>query len=296
MFYDSLFQNVAVGSIEKIAVNLEDLRTAYQNRVKPNLIRTTRSARKHLRSIADANKDGVLGSSFQGNRAMLGANMQSKDFYKNLDLDEIKNSGDFQVEAMRGMGPLSGLKEKFNKHLDAVIGGDAAVSTVKRMQNRIKNLPKNQKTFVQTGGDVGRTLSETAHHLGVQGIPKAKTPQGREALNRIFGLHEANEMQSYKNAFSRGNLPTFESHQGPQPMLNDVIIANTFKGKGADEVKNIIGKLRSGELDNLKDTLSSDPKAVKFIETLQSGGRINRHARKYLDRQYARLGLDRKNV
>ena len=132
-------------------------------------------------------------------------------------------------------------------------------------------------------------------------MPKAKTKYGREAFNRTVGLHEAEEMKSFRRSPSRpmkGTTheapgPTFHSHVGVQPMLNDVIIANTFKGRGAKDLRAQVGAMRRPELDTLKTVLERDPRSVELIERLEAGGRISRHGRKYLDKMYAKIGMGR---
>lgn len=182
---------------------------------------------------------------------------------------------------------LGGAKGRYDWDLDGL--GLRRLRAVKRMRQKLESMkPADRKPprfFIVQGGDVSRTLSEAGG--GVK-IPKSKTPEAREAFNRTVGLHEATEMASARRSPSRDpDGPTFFSHQGVQPMLNDVNIANTFTGTGAKEFKAQVDAMRAGELRGLKETLAGDPKAEALVERLLAGGRINRHERKYLDRQYA---------
>ena len=125
------------------------------------------------------------------------------------------------------------------------------------------------------------------------------TDRGREMVHNTVGLHEAREIRALHRSSSRklrdplaGKPATFESHIGPDPMLNDVIIANTLTGEGAKGARDLLMKMRAPELKKLRQQLSGDPRAEALIDKLLSGGRINRHGRKYLDRAHAeRLGV-----
>ena len=110
-------------------------------------------------------------------------------------------------------------------------------------------------------------------------------------VHNAIGLHEAREIKALYKSKSRklglGPGPTFESHIGPDPMLNDVIIANTLTGEGAKGAKDLLMKMRAPELKRLKNQLAGDARAEALIDKLLAGGRINRHGRKYLDRAHA---------
>jgi len=117
------------------------------------------------------------------------------------------------------------------------------------------------------------------------------TDRGKEMVHNAIGLHEAREIKALYKSKSRklglGPGPTFESHIGPDPMLNDVIIANTLTGEGAKGAKDLLMKMRAPELKRLKNQLAGDARAEALIDKLLAGGRINRHGRKYLDRAHA---------
>lgn len=275
-------------NLVKIAVTLSDLRRAYKAEVSPHLVRSTRSARKKIRGLRTLNRGTLVGDSIGSAELQQLANAGSKKQLKEYigNMSGVATLARMQVEQLRDLGA----KETPNKRLEQVFGGKYLRGANERVLDRAKKTKKDG--FILVGGDTGRGLSELGNLMGVS-VPKAKTSEGREAINRLIGLHEKLELKSYKKAYSRGPQPTFFSHQGPQPMLSDIIIANTFKGKGGDEVRAAIKGLRGKELDSLQILLQSDPKASALIEKLQSGGRINRHQRKYLDRLYATKVLNR---
>ncbi|MEC8306674.1 MAG: hypothetical protein VXZ72_02310 [Chlamydiota bacterium] len=285
MFYEVLREKRA--SQEKIAVTMADLRRAYKARVKPHLVRPPKNERRFFRQLAQANEGTAAGQGLQGLRLQMAALTLPKEMIESQSATDAYNAGINMAKQFK----QHGVKPRYKSQLDPV---DVALRTQKNLaatQAKLKNVP-DSKLFIRQGGDTSRLFGEAGPSLGLS-MPRSRTPEAREAFNRTVGLHEAAEMTASRRSPSRGFRPTFESHQGPQPMLNDVIIANTFKGKGAKEFKAQVGAMRKKELGNLKLHLSSDPRSVELIEKLESGGRINRHQRKYLDRQYAKIALGR---
>ena len=290
MFYDVLMEKRAE-RLEKVAVTMKMLRKAYKARVKPHLVRSAKSERKFFRKLVDANPTGRLGDELRGLRAGSAALTLSKDGIK-VTKQQAREHGERAVQGLSG----ANVKPRFKGQLDSDNVADMYERNFARLQRRMKGTP-NRDTFILMGGDTSKLLSDGGPGLGIP-IPKAKTKYGREAFNRTVGLHEAEEMKAFRRSPSRtmkGEAvgPTFMSHMGVQPMLNDVNIANTFKGRGARDLRAQVGAMRNPELATLKEVLKQDPRSVELIERLEAGGRINRHGRKYLDRQYAKIGLGR---
>lgn len=290
MFYEVLMEKRAE-RLEKVAVTMKMLRKAYKARVKPHLVRSAKSERKFFRKLVDANPTGELGDALRGLRAGGAAVTLSKDV-KNVTRQQMREHGERTAQGLLG----AKVKQRFKGQLDPENVADMYERNLLRAQRRVKETP-DKKLFIQMGGDTSKLMSDGAPGLGLP-IPKAKTKYGREAFNRTVGLHEAEEMKSFRRSASRAMPggdpgPTFHSHQGVQPMLNDVIIANTFKGRGARDLRAQVGAMRKPELETLKEVLKRDPRSVELIERLEAGGRINRHGRKYLDRMYAKIGLGR---
>jgi hypothetical protein len=284
MFYKVLMQKRA--NLEKVAVTLPELRRAYDAKVRPNLVRTPKETRKFFRRLAQANK-GLTTADLIDEARSRTAMTVPKSWINSKTLED---ADDFGFDTAIGMA-LKKVKSAYKGQLDPDEAGLQAQRGLAKIQDKIKSTADPTYAIIQ-GGDVGRTMAETGHVFGAN-IPKAKTPEAREAFNRAVGLHEAAEMTSGRHSPSRGPKPTFFSHQGVQPMLNDMNIANTFTGRGAKELKAQFHGMREDELSGLKSMLGTDPRSVALVEKLQAGGRINRHERKYLDRQYAKIELGR---
>lgn len=285
MFYDVLMEKRAErAQQEKIAVTLPQLRRAYKARVAPHLIRTPKSERRFTRLLSQANKGDHLVDGLRLNSAALTV---PKAQLEGMPGAVAHQGGKDLATTLTTMG----IKPRYQGQLDPDAVGLMSQKNVAAVQAKMKNTAARD-TFIYQGGDTSRLMAEVGPVAGLS-IPKSRTPEAREAFNRTVGLHEAAEMKSYRHSPSRGAGPTFASHQGVQPMLNDVNIANTFTGTGAKEFKAQVDGMRNAELLGLKMELKSDPRSVELIEKLQAGGRINRHQRKYLDQQYAKIALGR---
>ena len=134
------------------------------------------------------------------------------------------------------------------------------------------------------------------------GFPVPQTGAGKEAVNRLIRLHEAEEASTGRRLARLGEGATggtFASHLDLNPMLQDVNIANTMKpspslsSKGVQEVKDFVGAMRKSELsDALKEleergSQVSAPNTARYkkhLQDLMEGQRINRHARKFLNK------------
>ncbi len=257
--------------LEKIAVTLEQLRTAYKATVSPRILRSPRSSRKHLRQLQLANPVSV--NIAQDRVATAGGALVAPNITPELRAQLTAFSEDkATAHAMFGRA------EKYPGHARNVYGPEVMSKALDRLVNKTRP----GQPIIAVGGDSGRILNESSLATGIH-VPKATSREGREAINRAIGLHEARELQSLK---SPGTKKKFFSHVDTQPMLNDMNIANTFQGKGGEELRAAFHALRKPELEQLKDLLRADPRSVSLIETLQSGGRISRHGRRHIEQTY----------
>lgn len=147
------------------------------------------------------------------------------------------------------------------------------------VQQRLINHPAD--ILIGRGGDAVKALGKVAP-MPLPNIDGS----AKEVVNRLVDLHEISERSMQKSY--PGMFPNFESHLGPQPMLNDMNITNTYTGPGADGVRQYMRTLRQGELDNLK---SAVPQHAEAIDRLQAGERISRHARRRIEIDYMRQAL-----
>ena len=139
---------------------------------------------------------------------------------------------------------------------------------------------------------VGRNVERG---LARHGIPVPKTPAAQEAFSRNIKRHEFNEALAAKNTIAEsadqtvGSTRPIATHFGPEVLIQDMNMANAFKGPGAKEYQGAIMSMRKGELSYLKENLS-DPANRDAVDVLLRGGRINRHRIKKIKKDYLRTG------
>ena len=152
------------------------------------------------------------------------------------------------------------------------------------------------------GGDLAKNTSRLARDVYGENLPVPKTGAGKEAVNRLIRLHEAEEGSTARRLARLGENATggrFATHLDINPMLQDVNIANSMKAspslgrKGVQELKSYVNEMRSPELFDMLVELNQRGAKVsgsdaqryrKHVEDLMAGKRINRHARKFLNR------------
>lgn len=267
-YYQAADQNLVHSLLEKHAVDISQLTRAYNKTVKPAVFRVSRGQAKanaRLRKIlTERGAPQELVSTF--GQAQLAAAVPKRQVlqYKNPDL--IRN--------IVGQATSPYLTKS-----EVRAAQESMVGQVNRMKVKGRGM-------IGMPGDQSRAFK---YEAGVD-VPKDLSGSAKNIINRATGLHEAAELKAFiQSATSRGKAsgPTFASHIGPNPMLNDVNIANTLTGKGSEEAARVIMQMRRPELKMLRAQLNHDVRAKELIDRLLSGNRISRHGRRYLDRAYA---------
>ena len=258
--------------MDKEAVDLSQLRKAYSAMVKPRVFKSTASEAKATRRLHKVLErrgapEALINQLKQGeiSAAFSTANLPPR------------GAAAHHTEQMLGPYLTPSELRKAQRQAESQLGRLRA-----RSSQPVISMPKDQVTAFN-------------QHAGLYS-PNV-TGESREVFNRAIGLHEAREVRALNRSASRHmgmGGPTFHSHLGPDPMLNDVIIANTLKGEGAQGAKDLIMRARRGELYSLRRALKGDPKSVELVDRLLAGGSINRHGRKYLDRAHAKMLNDAK--
>ena len=277
----ALLQNY---KMTKEAVNLKQLNKAYRKIVEPRVFKSTaeevkKSQDLYKRLVEAGAPEGILMNFRQGR---LGGAIDRKT------VSHFTTPGVLTEQYTPLVAPYLSPKElelvMRDTERQAARMREFSRRGKKRKISAIINLPPDQTRAIREEVGIHSPLI---------------TDRGREMVHNTIGLHEAREIRALHRSSSRklrdplaGKPATFESHIGPDPMLNDVIIANTLTGEGAKGARDLIMKMRTPELKRLRQQLSGDPRAEALIDKLLAGGRINRHGRKYLDRVHAeRLGV-----
>lgn len=259
----------------KEAVSIQDLRRAYTKLVKPRVIRMSRGDFKFERRQQALLKEmgyGRIADMMRANEVPFAAIPKSA-------LTPSKQQLEFSMGQMYGSLPRQKQEELVNR----------AYRSVVRIRPKVDSIKGDH--VISMSGDPVKKL----RGLGVDTSDLA-SPQAKELYNRTIGLHEATEVQSVNRAIRKAKRqgetfdqrPTLFSHHGTDPIVNDMNIANTLTGPGSAEAKRAFHKMRASEFKQLRLKLRHDPKAVELIDTLTSGGRINRHGRRYLRNAYSR--------
>ena len=122
-------------------------------------------------------------------------------------------------------------------------------------------------------------------------------PKGEDAksfMSTNANLHEVDELvadravAAKRRRKARNLMPSQinkNHHMGLNPILNDMNRANTATGVGSVEFRGAMKKQRWDELDFLEKVLPAE--SAQHITTLKRGGRISRHAKKRLNRDWA---------
>lgn len=122
------------------------------------------------------------------------------------------------------------------------------------------------------------------------------SPKGEDSksfMSTNANLHEVDELVAGRAVAAGGrkgkNLMPSQinknHHIGLDPILNDMNRANTATGVGSAEFRGAMKKQRWDELDFLEKVLPNE--SAQHIATLKRGGRISRHAKRKLNRDWA---------
>lgn len=275
--------------MRKVAVSLDDLRAAYAAQVSPRLVRphpAEREAREQLAAelsslpsdpndfMAQLRRGGARGAA-QMNMPMVSNAGQHADLYRDHGYPDMVQN---QVRgSLLGAGASLSAADRISDL--ARRGAQGTEDRLRAASVRMRGAGRDDRVILQ-GGNVANAANMPHEHL-VSGPAK-------EMFNRAAALHEASEISAMRRLKEQNHR--FRSHVSTDPMINDVIIANRMTGPGADELRAATMSLRENELRDLRSQLSDDPRAVSYIDQLLNGGRISRHARRYLELRH-RSGL-----
>lgn len=255
--------------MEKRAVDLNQLTKAYNSVVKPAVFKATRGEAKAQQRLFNTltQRGAPPQVTGQFNQVRIGSGVPN------------------QHVRMMQQNP-----RMIQGQVNQMVGPYLTPSELKVVQQR--TLAQTQRMNSGGRGIIGMPgdQSQAIRNLTNTYVPNNLSGEAKNMYNRTVGLHEAAELKAFNQSASAGRAkmgPTFESHFGPNPMLNDVNIANTLTGKGSSEASRLIMRQRRPELMRLRAQLSGDVKAQGLIDKLLGGQRISRHGRKYLDRAHA---------
>lgn len=189
------------------------------------------------------------------------------EYYGNGPSASPRLSADTLRESLR----LEGLDEEF---LDIAMAG-----SVPAQEQAARLAGPNGRVFAR--GDLLATLRAHDGNPEIRDGIEALSNEGREAFNRAVLQHEVAEIGRH---FGPGRLA---SHLSTRPMLQDLNIAATLEGPGADA---------AGALRTMRDQeVAALSTVVPGTERLQLGHqRLSRHAQKRYQEAYER-GLRRIN-
>ena len=256
--------------MEKRAVDLNQLTKAYSSVVKPLV-------NKAPRSVAKAEERLVKTVSQRG------APQQLTTYQNQMRLQAggIPNQNVRMMQQNPGM-----IQGQVGQMVGPYLKPNELAAVQKRAVDQVNSMSTRGRGVINMPGDQSQALRNTTNTY----VPSNLSGEAKNMYNRTVGLHEAAELKAFNQSASAGRArmgPTFESHFGPNPMLNDVNIANTLTGKGSSEASSLIMRTRRPELMRLRAQLSGDVKAQGLIDKLLGGQRISRHGRKYLDQAHA---------
>ncbi len=240
-----------IAVLEKFAVNLWALRDAVDAVKRRGVWLRTRT--KQFKYLED-----------QGARAFPVRNGQMVDAHDR----------DLKLLAAPQLGHLAG---KFLKEGDGFARTRRATEFVRRTAAAARDpavlarfSPKVQ-TYLRSVASFGRAATpETA-----PGVRQNLSAAGREVLNRATILHENAELGKQFGA------KRFSSHMSTRPALQDLNIAATLRGPGADAAPWI----RAKRLNEMSDLLSDIPSLQRLDLGYQ---RVSRHAQRRIQQAYER--------
>jgi len=266
----------------KVAVSLGDLRAAYAARVSPLLVRphpaelgSRRQLAAELSSLPADPNNFMSMLSRQGARGAATMNMplvtnagEHASLYREHNYPSVM--GGQVLNRLLGAGAEQPTAERIADM--ARRGAQGTENRLRAASERLRGAGLDDKVILQ-GGNVANASNFPSAHL--------KSGPAKEMFNRTAALHEASEISAMRRLNEQNRR--FRSHASTDPMINDVIIANRMTGPGADEMRAATMELRGNELADLRKQLSDDPRAVGYVDELMRGGRINRHARRYIE-------------
>lgn len=133
--------------------------------------------------------------------------------------------------------------------------------------------------------DIDEIIRLSGPDSKISRIGAPASSEGREFSTLNMTLHELDE---FKNMGRKGRVSDMEiagnHHVGIDPAILDMNRANMATGAGSAEFRAAIKKQRWDELDFLEKNLP--PESSALITRLKTGKRINRHARKRLNRDW----------
>lgn len=124
--------------------------------------------------------------------------------------------------------------------------------------------------------------------LGPKSIVTKVSPrsaEGKSFMSLNASLHEVDEFKNLRRKGLADMAINRNHHVGVDPVVLDMNRALTATGSGADEFRAAVKKQRWDELDFMEKNLP--PETARFVSNLKRGERINRHARKKINRDWA---------
>lgn len=242
-----------MNALMKIAVTLDDLRKATSKDNMKNLVK------RHIGDDFKAVRKGGLGKGPVG-MGSLG---------KMLDRKDVKEGVAAQI---------SNAKKSLSKKQYR----EARVGHV-NMTNRMRNI-SGKSGRIMVDGDSAKNVSKLLKQRGGNHSEKFKkiigktSKEGREVFNRAILSHEKLESKK-KQLGSNSAASSFFGHRSVQHPLQDLNIAATLKGKGADASK-ALKNLRKPEVNALHSIIP-ETKRLNLGEK-----RVSRHAMKRLQGLY----------
>jgi hypothetical protein len=248
--------------MEKSAVDLSQLTRAYRATVKPNVFKATRGQTKATKRLSELIKR--RGASYE----------------------VVKNLNQANIGAAIPKETINALKQDVNLVRESVknqVGAylkPAELEAAQRISIGQAN-SMSSRGVISMPGDQSKAIRQ----YSAMYVPSNLSGESKNMINKITGLHEAAELKAIDKQIRSGKVyagPSFQTHAGPNPMLNDVNIANTLTGPGSREAREFYMRMRRPELRDLRNMLAGDPRAEALIDKMLGGGRISRHGRKYL--------------
>jgi len=252
--------------MEKSAVDLSQLTKAYRATVKPNVLKATRGQAKATNRL----------------HTLIKRRGASPDVLRNIRNANV--GGALPPHYVKSYRDADVAREVVKHQYGSAATAAELEAARKRMVGQFNSA--GSRGAIEMPGDQSKAIRNLGNNF--LNVPSNLSGESKNMINRITGLHEAAELKAAANKIKGGKYRgvSFETHQGPNPMLNDVNIANTLTGPGSKEVRELYMRMRRPELQNLRNMLAGDTRAEALIDKMLGGGRISRHGRKYLDRAH----------